>query len=237
MEETHSSYSHTRALTIFVLVAVIFGFSGYYYGSRNPGGFAVGPGPVNDALNVDQGPARDHPGSITTNVNSGLMEYKNDFIGLDFQFPLTWIVQDRWTGDATDLIIFGNTLGRTADIASGKITGDQANFAQFEITFSSSINGLDVYNLGVQNLDEFTQAYSKEHTELLGAVDKSLFTNPEKTTINGLDAYKADNSESNGKGKVYFVATDKGYFQITMRPDSDLTEDVQNTILSNFQFN
>jgi hypothetical protein len=217
-----------RLFVLIILAIIVLIFAGYWYGSRNPGGFAIGPSAVNDILQVDQGPAKDHPGSVTMNVFSGLQEYKNDYIGLTFQFPTGYVVSDKWPGDANDLMIFGNTLQRASDISKDP---NSSLLPQFEIIYSTRI--IDDFNIGVKNLDEYVEAYSKEFTQERGAVEKPLFDNPEKTTVGNVDGYKA---EKNGS-KIYLVSANKGFYTITFRPDQDVTDDVINTIVSNFQFN
>jgi len=231
MENDRWGFSQTRLFVIVVFAAIIFGVAGYWFGSRHPGGFAIGPSPVNNILNIDQESARDHPGSVTMNVNSGLEVYNNGYIGLTFQFPKGWVVQDMWPGDATDLLISGNTIQRQADIESGKLTsGDPA---QFDISYNSNIGGLDAHNLKVKSLDEYIKNYSKEYTWPAGAVDPPAIKNPEKTKVGNLDGYKGEDSSG---GRIYLVKASKGYFQITMRPDSGLTDEVQDTILTNLRF-
>jgi hypothetical protein len=217
----------TRAFVLVILSAIIFGFGGYWYGSRNPGGFTVGPSAVNDIFLVDQGPARDHPGSVTMNIDSGLQEYRNDFIGLTFQFPIGWTVSDKWPGDATDLLISGNTLERAGEILKDT---NSSRPAQFDISYSKSL--IDDNNIGVSNLDEYVEAYSKEFTEPEGKVEEPLFNNPEKVTIGNKEGYKAEKNTD----KIYLVSATKGYYIITFRPDQDMTEENQTTILSNLRF-
>lgn len=233
--KSEDSLNSNRLFVVVVIVAIIFGFGGYWYGSRNPGGFAVGPNPVNDVLNIDQEPARDHPGSVTMNTNSALQQYKNTFIGLEFQFPMNFVARDVWLGDSTDLLISVNSDKKQAELGSDENNTGGYGKNELEISYYATMPQFDYQSRSAQTLDDWIQKYSTDSTDSNENTAKAIIKNPQQVSVGNLSGYQAEVVDAPGN-KVYFINSSRGYFQIVFRPDDDMSDEVQNDILSNLNF-
>ncbi len=237
-KEASGGYSQTSTLLIAVIIAIAFGYLGYWYGSVNPGGFStmsVQEMNIGELLNTAP---RDHPGTVTADKETNEQIYDNPRIGLTFHAPAGYQVKDFWPGDATDLMITASSFEYLSVINT---KNEFPMFDQMQISYFESLQQLNSTPLAdVNNLDEYITKYSTESLDTNGTMQKPYFTNPEKVQVGNLEGYKAtlskEYADGNESGTIYVVDNNSHYYSIIFR-DSKGANELRDKVLSTISFN
>ncbi len=239
-KEYTRGYSSNITFLIAVVIAVSFGYLGYWYGTVNPGGFST---LSSEDLGIDNlikgGLPRDHPGSVYTDKQTNDQVYENSRINLSFHTPAGYLVKDGWSGDATDLTITASSFEHLSVIN----TKNEFPYDQFEIIESETIDQLNSWSLpNINTLSDFISTYSNEYTDPNGQKQTPNFTDPQPTVMGTAEGYKAtaigENATGNQVGEVYFLEHNGHFYQISFRDTKDIDK-LKDKILStiNFDFN